>query len=59
MPHIDTLAAAVYELYDVIAELCLHNLGDFLRVGEVEGHIGKSGVERSPGRIAYLTALAG
>ena len=40
------------------SELRLHDFGDFLRIGQVESHIGKSRVKQSAARIVELSALS-
>ena len=59
MAHLDLIAALVDELDDVETELRLDNLRDFLRVGEVEGHIGEGRVENATAHIVHLATITG
>ena len=59
MTTLDLVTALVDELDDMITELRLHNLGNLLRVGQVECHVGKRWVQHTSTDIIHLSTHAG
>ena len=59
MTHIDLVTTLLHQLDDMETELRLHNLRDLLRVGEIEGHGGKGGVQRCTAHETQFTTLTG
>ena len=59
MTHIDLVTTLLHQLDDMETELRLHNLRDLLRVGEIEGHGGKGGVEGRTTHETQFTTLTG
>ena len=59
MTHLNLVTALVDELDDMIAEFRLYNLGNLLGVGQVESHIGKSGIQHTSTDIVHLATHTG
>ena len=58
MTYLDLVATLVDKLDDMIAKLGLHDLGNLVRVSQVECHIGKRRVEQATSHIVHLATLA-
>ena len=57
MATFDLIATLINQLNDMESEFGLHNLGDFLRVCQVECHVGKSRIQHTTACIVKFTAL--
>ena len=59
MTAFDFITSLVDKLDDMVSKLRFHNLRDFLRISQVESHIGESRIEHTSTGIIQFTTLTG